>query len=62
MSQRYYSIGDYVKIKNESSFYKYVVGKIEEILSGSSTSNKVIRYTLFFFPEDTKEGRQEHIS
>ncbi len=62
MSQRYYSIGDYVKIKNESSFYKYVVGKIEEILSGSSTSNKVIRYTLFFFPEDTKEGRQEHNS
>ena len=61
MSSHVFSIGDYVKIINESSPLKFSVGKIEEILIPPA-SNKIIRFTMFFFPEETREGRQEHNS
>lgn len=55
-----YKVGDYVIIKSEDD--TKTVGKIEEIFKNSVNSYQLVRYTKYFSPSETPEGKQEHNS
>lgn len=58
MSEIIFKVGDCFLYKTNNK--NKMIGKIEEIIQTST--EKIVRYNIFYFPEDTKEGRRCHNS
>lgn len=58
MSFTQFKVGDSFLIRGDNG--KVTIGKIEEIIPDAM--DNIIRYNLFYFPEDTQTGRQSHNS